>query len=425
MVRWIIEAYVGSMRKLLLLTVSLLLGLTACPGRGGTDPGPSSSPSAAPPPAGLSLLYAVTGLDAPARINRYDLLEGKVTTLTVDRSSRFGELVGANEGRDERRTNGAWLGSPSGRLIAYLTSRDLRVASAADPLRFRSVARPRTFRESFGATTSFGFPNLSHVMWAADDSRLFYLESTAAPKPPPNVETYGAPAETRLHEVRPDGSHHRLVKRFRNPKFLQLVGSDLRREVLYWVQTGEGGGGFNLTAVSMRDGSTHIVDALPPFLPVSWIKVAPAGDRAYFIDGERSIVEIDLVTEKRRLIFQGGAHSAPLQGLEISPDGRQVLFVEGNEGDVSARLLTLADGSSRELYRGTDGRAPGSWSPDGRYLVLEDAASCYQSADDPTIGVLDSISGRTSRVRGTEIPCPPVETDRGTTMLRSLTWLVV
>jgi hypothetical protein len=172
-----------------LATFVLLIVATACPADKARAPVPPPAP-----PSALSLLYALTGPDKAAQIKKYDLRTGKTTLLIVDRAERFGELVGSSSGRDDFRESGVWIGSPAGRYIARLSATELLVAPAADPRMLRPIAKPTSTRDVLGGTGG-AFPDRTHVLWSPDETRLFYLQSRIAPRRP-NVETYGAPAET-------------------------------------------------------------------------------------------------------------------------------------------------------------------------------------------------------------------------------------
>lgn len=383
---------------------------------------PSAEPTptidrSSPPPAGLSILYATTGPTDVARINRFDLRSEKTTLLTADEAERFGELVGRNYARGEReRALGAWIPSPSGRYMARLTFEDLSIASADTPLGLRRIARATTTNHSLGGLA--GGPDQTHVIWAPDDSRLFYLESREGPKPPPNVETHNAPAEMSLFEVRRDGSARRLVKRFSTPKFVELIGFDAQEENVYWVRTGPGGGVFDLTAVALADGKARVVDAL---VPAWWIRVSPAGDKAYVIESPRRIVEIALPGGRRRIVYQGDTQTMPIQSIEISPDGESIAYEERNEGTTTARVLSLEDGSSRTLWTDADNDRPRLWSPDGRYLLLDAQADC--AVPNPNLRVVDLANGEIQRLNLDRITCPAEATDAGHPRYIFIAWL--
>ncbi len=353
-----------------------------------------------------------------ARINRFDVRGETTTLLTLDESERFGELVGRNTMRgDEERALGVWIPSPSGRFLARLTLEDLSVASADTPLGLRRIARASTTNHSLGGLA--GGPDSTHVIWANDDSRLFYLESREGPKPPPNVETHDAPAEMSLIEVRRDGSARRLVKRFSAPKFVELIGFDAREENLYWVRTGPGGGVFDLTAVAVADGNARVVDPLQAW----WIRVSPTGDKAYVIESPRRIVEIALPGGRRRIVHQGDAKTMPIQSIEISPDGKSIVYEERDEGTTTARVLSLENGSARTLWTNArDERPPGAWSPDGRYLLLEAQADC--AFPDPNLRVVDLAGGDIERLDLDRITCPAQSTDAGHPRYIFLAWLL-
>jgi hypothetical protein len=284
-----------------LASLVLLMVATACPAL--KTKAPVQPPA---PPSALSLLYALTGSDTAAQIKKYDLRTGRTTLLIADRTERFGELVGSSSGRDDFRTSGAWIGSPAGRYVARLSATELSVAPAGDPRMLRPIARPTSTRDVLGGT-GHAFPDKTDVLWSPDEAHLFYLQSRIAPRRP-NVETYGAPAETSLYEVRRDGSHVRLVKRFREPKFIELVGFDPHRRIIYWVQTGEGGGVADLTAVSVTDGRMRVVDPLEP--GVGSIELSLLAHRAFYVNADGRIVEIDLIGEERRVLYE------PLKGVK-------------------------------------------------------------------------------------------------------------
>jgi hypothetical protein len=339
----------------------------------------------------------------------------------TDTSESFGELIGRSSTRGDERTIGTWIGSPTGRYVGRLTARQLRISPASNPLHLKLIATASTKKDSLGGVNPI--PQETHVLWAPDESRLFYLESRAAPPSPKDVETYGAPLETRLYEVRPDGSGRRLVKRFRSPKFLDLLGFDARRGILYWIETFEGGFAANLTAVSVADGRTRLVDKLTPELTSSSVQLSPLADRAFVNQGRR-VVEIDLGSGHQRTMYQTAAIDY-VQWIRVSPDGGSIVLEEGMEaGALSVRLLTLKTGRSRVIYEVPDGQPPPAhWSPEGRYLVLDGEATCGTFVDHPNVRVLDVRRGRVNPLRVAQVECPREATDLGSPGLRFLAWL--
>ena len=71
-----------------------------------------------------------------------------------------------------------------------------------------------------------------------------------------------------------------------------------------------------------------------------------------------------------------GRGKADIVATAVSPDGRQVAFVESLGGQSSLQLAGIKRGAPRRVFRGAGDFAGVGWAPDGRWLLLD-----WRSAD--------------------------------------------
>ena len=67
---------------------------------------------------------------------------------------------------------------------------------------------------------------------------------------------------------------------------------------------------------------------------------------------------------------------ADVVAADVSPDGRQVAFVESRGGQSSLQLAGIRGGAPRRVFHGAGDFAGVGWAPDGRWLLLD-----WRSAD--------------------------------------------
>jgi Tol biopolymer transport system component len=74
-----------------------------------------------------------------------------------------------------------------------------------------------------------------------------------------------------------------------------------------------------------------------------------------------------LDAKPRRILAAAGRESGP----QISPDGREILYLTQEPGQSSLREVGIDGGRPRVLARGLVGPAFAAWSPDGRQIALD------------------------------------------------------
>ena len=137
-----------------------------------------------------------------------------------------------------------------------------------------------------------------------------------------------------------------------------------------------------------------------------------SADGAFSADGRRFVVTsvADAATSRVSLIEEGATQPRdlamiPARGSWVSwaPDGSRFVIVTKDEGGSQLTMITVADGTTRQLGRpGTlrsgEGLVPLTWSNDGRYLLVR--------AEAGDAAILDIMGGGFRSV-GTQLPSDP------------------
>lgn len=309
-------------------------------------------------PVGLSILYIYSDYR-----NRDDIKE-EVFVSGVDGKRKTG--LGITLDPLER----VWFAaSPDGRQVARWDGRTLAIAWAGDLPSFRTIVQVRTGE------------HIERVVWSSDGSALVYVIGKGGG----DTGTIGGVEGTRIHSISADGTGGRLIRAFPGPEAIAIVGFDSRGERLYWIHTAHGfGPDRNLTVVDAKTGAIEAV-----FEEVSTegaLVISPDFTKVYYVagpDGDR-VVELSLRDRTRRTLYR--APESPREPercgsavvrLIASPRGDALILGEALEpaGRVRTLRISLPERRVRTLvddagkHRHT---LPAAWSPDGRYVWLED-----------------------------------------------------
>lgn len=360
------------------LAAALLLLVTACgeaPERlaegtptatpdetpGGT---PSKSPASGPESAKkVSLLFW-------HRFDQEQAPEGSVSKFRLVRAGVDGANPITFPGEYTEVGRPLFLASQDGRYLAQADDRRVALASASELPSFRTV-----FELSDRDATLHG------VAWAPDGSALAVLSRKPIGSEDPDLQ-----AEYRAFVLHRDGEVM-FARTFRAP-FISLRGVDLSKGEVYWVETPDGGGWKNFTALRVQDGTFRHVEELRAWAYRARLHMSLDGSKAYWLEGDRPdqdlpdrIILFDFLTSSKRVVYKLDAPSPTrfIDPLIVAPDESAIVFsVAESVYRRATYLMTLPEGRVSELLTEERYRfmSPAAWSPEGRYLWFVPYPGC-------------------------------------------------
>jgi Tol biopolymer transport system component len=238
--------------------------------------------------------------------------------------------------------------SPNGAELVLSVSPPNISASRIVAVRVDGKGRPRSLGEAREGVLE------ERSRWSPDGSLIAFQRSD---------ETEG----TSVWVMRPDGSGRRLVARDVGPPVWSLDGKSLLCEVTAPGRTGvfayplDGGDPQHVGPIQsgLHESRGRFRHEVGTPVSVSW---HPGGTRVVYVDDAgRVIVSRPDGSEKRQLT-DPGEDAMP----DWSPDGSQIAFVRGSDGDSEVYVIGSDGKGERRI-------APGSgpqWSSDGTALLI-------------------------------------------------------
>ena len=240
--------------------------------------------------------------------------------------------------------------SPDGKWIALASSKSgLRVAPIAIPLAFKQVSEHTV--DSF-------------FRWS-DDSRAIAFAST---------RIVGGKVLNTFVVAHPRDEFEQTVGSFKTLSDGEIVplGFDDGKD-FFFSHEGEGGT-FDLSALDVRSHKIKVL--IPGLIDQRGTPISPTGD-AYFDVSRRAVVRVNTRTKRETVVYRLAADETSIDGLRLSGDGGQLLFIIGTKQGQSFGRVVLSTGEIRRVSaKGIPLNIDG-WSPDHRYLWLDDSTNGY------------------------------------------------
>jgi hypothetical protein len=165
-----------------------------------------------------------------------------------------------------------------------------------------------------------------------------------------------------LRVVNGDGTDDRLLTRTARPG---VIAWEPNTHNLAYVNRA---GNIQIVNVDRPNRSAVVRTRLGP-RQLHW---TPEGDSLVAVGRHAVAVFGPRCCQSRRL----ARGTARVVGASISPDGRDIAFVETENGQSSLRLTGLKAGPTREIFKGAGTFTNAIWAPNGRWLLLD-----WRSAD--------------------------------------------
>lgn len=256
--------------------------------------------------------------------------------------------------------NYSYRTSPDGRYLLRHTDSYLDISSYTNPEIFHTVVTQQ-------GTGSIGVD----YRISSDDSKIAWA-------------SYSGGYKGNIYISNISNGVTKLIKSFPNAEVSMVAFDNINHQIYYYLSYGYMGP-YDSQVLTM-DNNDNII-AVKSFDVFSFLSAfSPDFNKIY--DGSYDLSQEDILTQKRNTLIKANDQIKLFDGgLQVSPDGNNLLFFETGIYDITNTpfIMNLIDHSYYQLASDKQSYDPDDtyydWSPDGKYFRLSGSSNCISCAD--------------------------------------------